>query len=180
MTCVRILGIDPGSCHTGFGIITHQRSCSQYVTSGCIHLTQFDAMAQRLKHIFEGISELIYQYQPDEVAIEQVFIGRNASSALKLGQARGSAIVAAVQQDKPLFEYAARQVKQAIVGRGNADKVQVQHMVMHLLKLPGYPQQDAADALAIALCHAQMRTSLARINAGPSSRRGRVQPVAAR
>ncbi|NLY58644.1 MAG: crossover junction endodeoxyribonuclease RuvC [Gammaproteobacteria bacterium] len=148
-----ILGIDPGSRITGFGIVRDGRNGCEYVTSGCIRLGS-GPFAERLKQIFDGLSELIGQYQPEVLSIEQVFMARNPDSALKLGQARGAAIVAAVNAGLLVHEYSARQVKQAVVGTGAADKTQVQHMVTQLLGLSGTPQADAADALAIALCHA--------------------------
>ncbi len=149
----RILGIDPGSRITGFGIIEIQRRRAVYVGSGCIRI-QSKSMPSRLQEIYTGISQIIEQYQPTVSAIEEVFMCRNASSALKLGQARGSAIVACVQQGLPVHEYAPTKIKLAVVGKGHADKVQVQHMVKVLLSLSNTPQADAADALAVALCHA--------------------------
>jgi crossover junction endodeoxyribonuclease RuvC len=148
----RILGIDPGSRLTGFGIIEKQNQKSLYITSGCIKMTT-EAMPQRLFEIYQGINQIIEEYQPTVAAIEQIFMYRNAASALKLGQARGVAIVAAVQYQLTIYEYAPTQIKQAIVGKGHADKQQVQHMVKVLLCLPKTPQADAADALAVALCH---------------------------
>ncbi|MDK2777480.1 MAG: crossover junction endodeoxyribonuclease RuvC [Pseudomonadota bacterium] len=154
-----ILGIDPGSRLTGFGVIRRVGQKTEYIVSGCIR-TGDGPLAERLKKIFAGVSEIIETYQPQEFAIEQVFMGKNADSALKLGQARGVAIVAATLHDLPVAEYAPRTIKQAVVGKGGADKEQVQHMVQHLLKLPGKPQADAADALAIAICHAHTSASL--------------------
>lgn len=124
----------------------------RYVASGCIRV-QSDNFPERLKRIFDGISEIIALYQPQEMAIEQVFMHKNADSALKLGQARGAAICATLNQHLPVHEYAARQVKQALVGKGNADKQQVQYMVKLLLAIQGDMQIDASDALAISLCH---------------------------
>lgn len=147
-----ILGIDPGSRITGFGIVREGRNGCEYVTSGCIRLGS-GPFPDRLKQIFDGLGELIGQYRPEVLSIEQVFMARNPDSALKLGQARGAAIVAAVHAGLEVHEYSARQVKQAVVGTGAADKTQVQHMVTQLLGLSGTPQADAADALAIALCH---------------------------
>lgn len=129
-----------------------------YVSSGCIKLPD-ENLAVRLKRIFECVGEVIYEFSPTEFAIEEVFLAKNANSALKLGQARGAAIVAAAMADLPVYEYAARRVKQSVVGNGNADKEQVQSMVQFLLKLESTPQADAADALAIGLCHANTRTS---------------------
>lgn len=154
-----ILGIDPGSRITGYGIVKQTGNQFTYVSSGCIK-TYGDELAGRLQQIFAGVSEIIQQHQPKEFAIEQVFMAKNPDSALKLGQARGSAIVAATQFDLPVHEYSARQIKQSVVGKGSADKAQVQHMVRHLLKLPGTPQADAADALAVALCHGHTRQCL--------------------
>lgn len=154
-----ILGIDPGSRITGFGVIKRTGQKIEYVVSGCIR-TGDGEMAERLKKIYEGVSELIDTYQPQEFAIEQVFMGKNADSALKLGQARGVAMVAACMKELGVAEYAPRSIKQAVVGKGSATKEQVQHMVQYLLKLPGKPQADAADALAIAICHAHTSASL--------------------
>lgn len=169
-----ILGIDPGSRKTGFGIINSVGQRMEYVTSGCIRVVDLPTFPERLHRIFQGISSLIEQYSPDEMAIEQVFLGRNADSALKLGQARGSAIIAGMQGGLEVHEYAAKKVKQAVVGRGSADKSQIQHMMMALLKLPGLPQEDAADALAIAVCHAHTRQSLIKMSGVRHSRRGRL------
>lgn len=154
-----ILGIDPGSRLTGYGVIRLTGRQITYLGSGCIR-TAAEDMPTRLLRIYRGVSEIITQFQPNVFAIEQVFMSRNADSALKLGQARGAAIVAAVNQDLPVFEYAARLVKQSVVGTGAADKIQVQHMVKTLLKLPASPQADAADALAIAITHVHMAQSL--------------------
>lgn len=154
-----ILGIDPGSRLTGYGVIRQVGRQLTYLGSGCIR-TSVEDIPTRLKRIYAGVSEIIIQFQPDVFAIEQVFMSKNADSALKLGQARGAAIVAAVNNDLPVFEYAARLVKQSVVGTGAADKKQVQHMVKLLLKLSANPQADAADALAIAITHAHMFHSL--------------------
>jgi len=169
-----ILGIDPGSRITGYGVINFTAGKPVYISSGCIRLPN-ESLPERLKVIFNGVCELIHQFSPQEFAIEEVFLAKNASSALKLGQARGAAIVAATHADLPVFEYSARKVKQSVVGKGSADKAQVQHMVKHILGLPGDPQADAADALAIALCHAHLKQSLARIEGASSSRRGRIR-----
>lgn len=157
-----ILGIDPGSRMTGYGVIRQTGRQITYLGSGCINVVRSlkgeeATLADKLKVIHDGVMELIQQFQPTEFAIEQVFMARNPDSALKLGQARGAAIVAAAVSGLPVAEYAARLVKQAVVGTGAADKQQVQHMVMALLKLTHKPQADAADALAVALCHAHMR-----------------------
>ena len=155
---VRVLGIDPGSQVTGFGVVDFGRSKLSYVTSGCIR-TQGDAFPERLKEIFREVGGLVGRYRPDQIAVERVFMHRNADSALKLGQARAAAICATFEMELPMYEYAAREVKQAVVGRGAADKDQVQHMVKALLGLSGRLQQDAADGLAIAVCHAHFRQS---------------------
>jgi crossover junction endodeoxyribonuclease RuvC len=149
----RILGIDPGSRITGFGIIERHRQQTVYVTSGCIR-TQSKLMPQRLQEIYTGLTQIIEQYQPTISAIEQVFVHRNVASALKLGQARGVAILACVQHNLTVHEYAPTQIKQAVVGNGHAEKIQVQQMVKILLSLSKMPQVDAADGLAAALCHA--------------------------
>jgi crossover junction endodeoxyribonuclease RuvC len=150
---MRILGVDPGSVITGYGLIDQRDRQSYYVTSGCIRVGK-KSFAERLSVIFEDLSVLIEKYQPTLLAIEQVFVHKNVASALKLGQARGVAIVAAARQGLPLAEYSPRQIKKAIVGYGAAEKNQVQQMVQMLLGLSGLPQADAADALAVALCHA--------------------------
>ncbi|ALM52630.1 crossover junction endodeoxyribonuclease RuvC [Halomonas huangheensis] len=147
-----ILGIDPGSRITGFGVIDASEREPRYVASGCIRLRD-DELAQRLAQVYAGISELIAIHKPAEVAIERVFMSKNADSALKLGQARGAAIVCAANHGLPVSEYAARQIKQAVTGTGAADKALVQHMVTAALHLSATPQADAADALAIALTH---------------------------
>jgi crossover junction endodeoxyribonuclease RuvC len=149
---MRILGIDPGSRLTGYGVVEVSRGRSVYVASGCIRTTQKDIPA-RLGEIYEGIAALIRDHAPDAAAVEQVFVARNASSALKLGQARGAALAAVVMVGLPVAEYAARRVKQAVTGTGAATKYQVQHMVCRLLQLTRAPSADAADALAIAICH---------------------------
>lgn len=156
-----ILGIDPGSRLTGYGVIKQQGRSFSYLGSGCIKaIAAGNELAPRLQTIFAGISELIIQFQPDHFAIEQVFMAKNPDSALKLGQARGAAIVAATNAGLKVAEYSARQIKQAVVGTGAADKTQVQHMVKSILKLAGTPQADAADALAVALCHGHSYDSL--------------------
>ena len=147
-----VLGIDPGSRRTGYGLLAVRDRSVGYVASGCIK-AEIGDMPQRLGIIYRGVSELIDQFNPTELAIEEVFLAKNASSALKLGQARGVAIAAAVAGELPVHEYAAKRVKQSLVGTGRGSKEQVAHMVRILLKLPGVPQADAADALAIALCH---------------------------
>lgn len=134
----------------------------RYVASGCIRIKS-DEFPERLKQIFDGVSQVIELYHPEQMAIEQVFMHKNADSALKLGQARGAAICATLNRDLPVFEYAARQVKQALVGKGNADKLQVQHMVKILLSIQGDMQIDASDALAIGLCHSHYQETAMRL-----------------
>ncbi|NIW86602.1 MAG: crossover junction endodeoxyribonuclease RuvC [Gammaproteobacteria bacterium] len=157
----RILGIDPGSRTTGYGIIDFQRDRATHVASGCVDLG--GETCQRLRIIFDAISELVTAYGPREVAAEQIFVHRNAASALKLGQARGAALLAGALRDLPVYEYTATQIKQAVTGRGHGAKGQVQHMIRVLLALSEAPRADAADALAVALCHAHMRWTLTRI-----------------
>ncbi|MGD8346281.1 MAG: crossover junction endodeoxyribonuclease RuvC [Lysobacterales bacterium] len=161
---MRILGIDPGSRVTGYGIIDVRGDRAAVVLSGVIK-TGKGEFPERLGIIFHGVRELIVEHRPDEVAVENVFVSKNASSALKLGQARGAAICAAICEDLNVFEYSPRSVKQAIVGRGGADKVQVQHMVCVLLQLAETPVEDAADALAVALCHQHTQQSVNRMQA---------------
>lgn len=170
-----ILGIDPGSRITGYGLVRQRGSQFEYVGSGCIRL-QGDDLAQRLQQIFDGVSEIIAQFQPQYFAIEQVFMAKNPDSALKLGQARGAAIVAATNAKLPVAEYSARQIKQSVVGKGNAEKAQVQHMVTYLLKLQAKPQADAADALAVSLCHGHSQQSLIKLSGQASKTvRGRLR-----
>ncbi len=156
-----ILGIDPGSNITGFGIIEAVKNRYRYIASGAIR-TSKNLPANQLQQIFSGIVDLVNTYHPEEIAIEQVFMHANVNSALKLGQARGVAIVAASQKNAKVAEYSARQVKQAVVGYGNAEKAQVAQMVKMLLKLTNKLQADEADALAIAICHANSRTGYGR------------------
>lgn len=171
---MRILGIDPGSRLTGFGVVNALSNGKlSYVASGVVRVPAV-ALPERLQVIFKGINEVIDTYRPDVAAVEKVFMARNADSALKLGQARASAILAAVNGGLTVMEYTALQVKQALVGRGHAEKEQVKHMVKVLLELSGNPQADAADALACAVCHAH-HSQRARQAAGPLSPRWRVR-----
>lgn len=153
MNRLRILGVDPGLRVTGFGIIEKNGSRLAYVTSGCVR-SGAGELSVRLKTILDGLAEVIAANQPQQVAIEKVFVNVNPQSTLALGQARGTAICAAVLAGLPVAEYTALQVKQSVVGKGHAAKGQVQHMVRRLLSLPGDPSPDAADALACAICHA--------------------------
>ena len=148
-----VLGIDPGSRVTGYGLIAVEGQRPRYLASGCIRLGDAP-LEQRLQTIFDALGELIAHHQPSAVAIEQVFVGKNATSALKLGHARGVALLAASIASLPVAEYTPRAIKQAVTASGAADKQQVQAMVVRLLQLSRKPASDAADALAIALCHA--------------------------
>jgi crossover junction endodeoxyribonuclease RuvC len=153
---VRILGLDPGSQRTGYAIVETQAGRIAYIVSGAIR-TRGDSLTERLQEIFVGVESLTGEFRPDEVAIERVFMNRNADSALKLGQARGAALSATFSVRPRVFEYAPREVKLAVVGTGAAQKEQVQLMVKRLLNIAGPLTEDAADALAIALCHAHSR-----------------------
>ncbi|MDA1117381.1 MAG: crossover junction endodeoxyribonuclease RuvC [Proteobacteria bacterium] len=150
---MRILGIDPGLQVTGFGVIEKNGQRLAYIASGCVKSGRGE-LAERLKTLLEGLNEIIATHRPAEVVVEKVFVNVNPQSTLALGQARGTAICAAVFAGLPVAEYTALQVKQAVVGNGHAKKEQVQHMVKRLLALPGVPGADAADALACAICHA--------------------------
>ncbi len=150
-----VLGIDPGSLSTGYGIISHRGDQLAYISSGCIRTLSKD-MPMRLKIIYSGISKIITQFHPNFFAIEQVFMAKNPNAVLKLGQARGVAILSAIHHNLNVFEYAAREVKQAVVGTGAAEKSQVQHMIRSLLNLSSSPGSDAADALAIAIAHCHL------------------------
>lgn len=156
-----ILGIDPGFRSTGYGVIKVLNNKMTYLTSGCIRAIS-PQLGDRLEAIYNGINDIINQFQPTEVAVEQVFVHINIDSALKLGQARGAALSPAATRSLLIAEYTAKQIKKSVVGYGAAAKEQVQHMVKLLLNLSAKPQVDASDALAAALCHAQVRTSLLR------------------
>ena len=173
--CVtRILGIDPGLRVTGFGVIDKTGDRVSYVTSGCVK-TSGSELSARIKIILDGLTEVIEAVKPGQVALEKVFVNINPQSTLLLGQARGTAICAAVMHGLPVSEYTALQVKQAVVGNGHARKEQVQDMVKRLLKLAGDPNPDAADALACAICHAHGGQGMGRLaTAGFRMRRGRL------
>ena len=151
---MKILGIDPGLRTTGFGIIHTKGNTLTYIASGTVKTPSEACLPLRLKTIFDGISEIILQYQPDCAAIEKVFVNVNPQSTLLLGQARGAAISALVASELAVYEFTALQIKQAVVGHGKAQKKQVQEMVQRLLSLPGIPGSDSADALGVAICHA--------------------------
>lgn len=148
----RILGIDPGSRLTGFGVVDFVGDKATYVASGTV-ISKDGAFADRLRQIFESVGAIMSEYRPDIVAVESVFMHKNAGSALKLGHARSAALCATFEYGAEVFEYAPREIKQAVVGTGAATKEQVQHMIVSLLELDGVPAPDAADALAAALCH---------------------------
>ncbi len=150
----RILGIDPGSRRTGYGVIDSIPGKVSFVSCGVIKTTVSYPLANRLNEIFNGINEVIQLHDPDVAAVEEIFMSSNANSALKLGQARGAAVVAAMQNGLGVHDYSAKKVKQAVVGYGQAEKGQVQHMIRLLLGLSKEPSEDAADALAVAICHA--------------------------
>jgi crossover junction endodeoxyribonuclease RuvC len=152
---LRILGLDPGSRRTGFGVIECRGPDYKHVAHGCIAVAGLE-MAERLRQIFVSLQALISEHGPGEIAVERVFVNRNVDSALKLGQARGAALCA-IPQGLPVFEYAPRAIKLALVGSGAAEKVQVAHMIKTLLQLDGKISPDASDALAIAVCHAHTR-----------------------
>jgi crossover junction endodeoxyribonuclease RuvC len=167
-----ILGIDPGLRTTGFGVIEKHGSKLRYIASGTIKTGSEGALPPRLKVILGGIGEIVATYRPDCAAIEKVFVNVNPQSTLLLGQARGAAITALVGADLDVAEYTALQVKQAVVGTGKAAKEQVQDMVSRLLQLPGLPGTDAADALGVAICHANSHDALALIGALAPSMQG--------
>jgi len=161
---VRILGIDPGSRVTGFGVVDFSGGRARHVASGCLG-ARGEGLGERLRSIHAAVAEVVARYHPDELAVEQVFIHRNPAAALKLGQARGAALLAGVEAGLALHEYMPNQVKQAVTGRGHATKEQVQHMIRVLLGLAELPPSDAADALAVAVCHGHVRQTLGRIQA---------------
>jgi len=164
-----ILGIDPGSLKTGYGLIHTLGQQITFIDCGHINTGGGD-FPIRLQTIFNDLQAVVSKYHPDEMAIENVFLSRNPDSALKLGQARGAAICAVMAKDIPVSEYTANQIKQAIVGKGHADKQQVQHMVKILLNLATVPQADAADALAVAICHANTRKTMHAFTSNASKR----------
>lgn len=158
----RVLGIDPGSRVTGYGVIETDGMRSRHLASGCIRTAE-GPLAGRLGEIFEGIRKVVQEQQPEQVAVEQVFMARNAAAALKLGHARGAAVTAAVTAGLPVFEYSPREVKLALVGNGGALKEQVLHMVRLILSMEQKLALDQSDALAVALCHAHSHATLSRL-----------------
>ena len=161
----RILGIDPGSRLTGFGVLDFRGDTPSYVTSGTVKSID-GGFADRLRRIFESVNEIVGEFRPDVVAIESVFMHKNAGSALKLGHARAAALCATFEYGVEVYEYAPREIKQAVVGTGSASKEQVQHMIMSILQLDGTPAPDAADALAAALCHGNQQRLRAQLGRG--------------
>ncbi len=151
---MRILGIDPGTRVTGFGLIEKQGNRLIHIDNGAIYTRADDQLADRLKIIYDGLCRVLNEYRPQAVAVERIFVAKNALSALKLGHARGVAMLAGVNASLPVTEYSAVEVKNAVVGYGKAGKTQVQQMVRVLLNLPEVAQEDASDALAVAICHA--------------------------
>ena len=172
---LRILGIDPGSRITGFGVIDWHGREPVYVASGCIKTLPNDELAGRIGMIVRGIGDLVAEYRPNQAAVEQVFVNVNPAATLMLGQTRGAAVAALVLRDLPVYEYTALQVKQSVVGQGKAAKEQVQHMVVQMLGLSGTPQADAADGLAVAITHALRSQGLARQLGGLSIKNGRLR-----
>lgn len=172
---IRILGIDPGSRITGFGVIDWHGREPVYVASGCIKTLPNDELAGRIGMIVRSIGDLVAEYHPNQAAVEQVFVNVNPAATLMLGQARGAAVAALVLRDLPVYEYTALQVKQSVVGQGKAAKEQVQHMVVQMLGLSGTPQADAADGLAVAITHALRSQGLARQLGGLSIKNGRLR-----
>ena len=159
----RILGIDPGSRLTGFGVLDFEDDRAAYVASGTIKSADGE-FPTRLKRIYGAVSDIVAEYRPDVVSIESVFMARNAGSALKLGHARAAALCATFGYDVDVVEYAPREIKLAVVGTGSASKEQVQHMVVSLLQLDGLPAVDASDALAAAICHGHRRRMQSRLS----------------
>lgn len=172
---MRVLGIDPGSCVTGFGLLESDGNHMHYISSGCIRLKAGMTVPERLIEIFNGITHVIEQFKPETCAIEKIFMHKSPDSALKLGQARGSAITAMALQNIEIAEYSARQIKQSVVGYGAADKIQVMHMVKTLLHIQHDLKPDAADALAVALCHFHSRQSLLHFQGATKTVRGRLK-----
>ncbi len=172
---IRILGVDPGLRITGFGLIEKVGNKLRYLSSGCIKTDARDSLPKRLGTIYAGLRELVALHRPDQAAVEIVFVNVNPQSTLLLGQARGAAITALVAAGVEVAEYTALQIKQAVVGNGHADKIQVQHMVRRLLALSGEPSADAADGLACAIAHAHGGQGLGALSTrGFQVRNGRI------
>ncbi len=150
---MKILGIDPGTKTTGYGVVEKGERRVLNVTYGEIRMRRGEPLSACLKKIYDQLIEIIIEYAPDAIALEDIFYGKNVKSLIKLGQARGVIILAASHSNIPLYEYTPLEVKKAVVGYGRAEKVQVQHMVRAILSLQEDPSLDASDALAIAICH---------------------------
>jgi crossover junction endodeoxyribonuclease RuvC len=150
---MKILGIDPGSVVTGYGLIEETQGKMTHVDNGGIFPPKGRPFSERICYIHNQVEALIERHRPDAVAIENIFVAKNVSSTLKLGHARGAAVVAVARSNLPLYEYTANEVKLAVTGYGHAGKEQIQKMVCTLLKLPGHAFTDASDALAVAICH---------------------------
>jgi crossover junction endodeoxyribonuclease RuvC len=161
---MRVLGIDPGSRVTGFGVVEERNGQARFVTCGTVRLDPGDAMAERLVELYDTLGRILRETRPDTAAIERVFVSRNADSALKLGHARGVTLLALRQAGLPVHEYTPAQVKKSVTGSGRAEKGQIGLLVRMLLELPDPPAEDAADALAIALCHTMLARGQARID----------------
>lgn len=168
-----ILGIDPGSRKCGYGLVSANGSRLEYIACGVIRVEKLE-FPDRLQSIFRTLTEIIEEYHPQVAAIEEVFMGKSASSALKLGQARGAAMVACSNQALPVHEYSTSKIKLALTGTGRAEKAQMQHMICMILQLNKAPSEDAADALSVAVCHAHTTQSLVKMAGVRSSRRGRL------
>lgn len=164
---LRVLGIDPGSQITGYGVVQKEGTSLKHVENGSLRARRSDTFSERLREIYESLMGAIAQFQPDAVAIEEVFYAKNIASMLKLGESRGVALLAASQSRIPIFEYSAREVKQSVTGYGQASKEQVQEMVRRLLNLPEVAAEDASDGLAVAICHLNSYKML-RVNGGRS------------
>jgi crossover junction endodeoxyribonuclease RuvC len=148
-----VIGIDPGSQITGYGVVEKKGSCLVHVDNGCLTTKRKSSLPERLLQIYDSLMETIEKFKPHAIAIEEIFFSKNVSSALRLGESRGIALLAASRKKIPIYEYSTREVKQAITGYGQATKEQVQKMVQRLLGLPEVAQVDASDALALAICH---------------------------
>lgn len=166
----RIIGIDPGSRITGYGVVDFLNNRLVHVANGRVHV-RGDGLAERLHHIFNALGEVVDTHRPDHMAVEQVFMHRNPDSALKLGQARGAAMLAGTTHQLAVFEYSPNQIKQAVTGRGHADKQQVQHMIKVLLCLSEAPPTDASDALAVAICHGHIHHTRSRVDRAAAAQR---------
>lgn len=150
---MRVIGIDPGSHITGYGVVEKNGSGLRHIDNGCLITKRNSPLSERLLQIYDSLMETIEKFQPEAIAIEEVFFSKNVASALKLGESRGIGLLAAAQRKIRVYEYSTREVKQAVTGYGQASKEQIQQMVQRLLKLPEIAQVDASDALALAICH---------------------------